>query len=499
MSDKKSESGKKVISNSIIYTLSGLLLKCFSFFLLPLYTAYLTTEDYGVTSVANSFSSTMSFIVAFSLFSAVMRFYVELKEDQEKLRRFYGTIVGFVFISSIVIGLILCLFQNLVSRYIFSGTPFYPAIIICVVTLVFNCQQQIYVNILRSQQKAMKCSILSIAYFFITLFFNITFVVFFHLGATGVLLASLIANIIYTVYFVVDMIRTKSMTLCIDVPLLKEALAYSIPIMPHDLSTRLAQLVSKALIGGTSTLASLGLFSVASQFGDIADTIQSYVHNAYGPWLFEKLHDKEQAYKKQIRSVVNGLCGVLGFFFIGIALFSQDYIFLCLNSKYAEAWKYVPGVVMVYAIKTMYYFYVSILLYYKKASRVLFVSTLTSSLINILISAICIPVLGVYGSILADAIAMLIRVIICVFIACQFDEIGLKKRDFIANFFVVGSFICIGLLPSYIWNINHFNVYCFIYRLIVLMAYTVYLLCRFNSQIAPLISRFKRIALKRKA
>ena len=89
--ENKSSSGRKVLINSIIYSCSGLLLKCFSFFLLPLYTVYLTTEDYGINSVITSFISTASFIVAFSLFSAVMRFYVDLKEEpeiQEVIKKF---------------------------------------------------------------------------------------------------------------------------------------------------------------------------------------------------------------------------------------------------------------------------------------------------------------------------------------------------------------------------------------------------------------------------
>ena len=95
----KNSSAGRVVVNSVIYTFSGLLLKCFSFFLLPLYTAYLTTKDYGITSIANSFISTMSFVVTFSLFSAVMRFYVDLKDSPEKLKRFYGTISLFSFLS----------------------------------------------------------------------------------------------------------------------------------------------------------------------------------------------------------------------------------------------------------------------------------------------------------------------------------------------------------------------------------------------------------------
>ena len=71
-------SPKKVVINSIVYASSGILLKCFSFFLLPLYTAYLSTEDYGITSIATSFINTMGFVVAFSLFSAVFSYEKEL-------------------------------------------------------------------------------------------------------------------------------------------------------------------------------------------------------------------------------------------------------------------------------------------------------------------------------------------------------------------------------------------------------------------------------------
>lgn len=495
--DNKQESGKKVISNSIIYTISGLMLKCFSFFLLPLYTTYLSTEDYGIQSVANSFMSTMAFVVAFSLFSAVMRFYVDLKHDEEKLKRFYGSVVTFVFISSIAFGILLYLFRGLVVEYIFSGIDFFPIVLICIVTLVFNCQQQIYVNILRSQQKALKCSILSIVYFFVTLGFNILFVVVWRMGATGVLLSSLISNFVYTAYFIFDMLRTKSITICLDRGLLKEALVYSIPIMPHNLATKLAQLISKVLIGNTGTMSSLGLFTVASQFGDIADTIQTYVNNAYRPWLFERLHNQSKGYKRTIRFVVRGLCAVIGLFFVCLALFSHDYIVLFINKSYIDSWRYVPLVVLVYGIKTMYYFYVNILFYYKKASRILFTSTLTGSLVNILTSAVFIPLWGVYGSIVADAIAMLVRVVIVYIISKRFDDIGLKVTDFVVNFFIVTAFIFIGLAPSYLMFSNKFSLINFGYKILVVIVYCAYLFIAYRKQIMPIFAKVKNRITKK--
>lgn len=474
---------KKVIANSFIYSISGLFLKCIGLFTMPLYTAYLTTADYGVTSIASSFITTMGYIAGFSLFSAIMRFYVDLKENKEKLKRFYGSVVVFTLLSCAVWTLLLTFFQAPLSKYVFSGINYYPVIFVCLLTLIFNIQHTIYTNILKSQQKALKDSILSILYFLVGLALNVFFVVFLKMGAIGALYATLISDFLFFIYFIADMLRMKAIHFCLDFSLLKEALKYSIPIMPHNLSTQIAMLISKALLGGTSSLASLGLYSVASQFGNMADVVQSYVNNAYAPWLYEKLHSREEQFKQTIRGTVNLLTGVIGVFMLGISLFAQDYIVLFLEKSYVSAWKFVPLIVLVFAIKIMYYFYVNVLFYYKKASRVLFVATLSGSFLNILLSAYCIPKFGAYGSIAADAIAMVVRVAIITLISLKYEKIGLRVTDFVINFFVLTAFIAAAMLPSYLGHVgNTFHIWYFLYKITVVLAYVVWVFIRNRKQ-----------------
>ncbi len=486
MSD--STSTKKVVVNSIIYSFSGIMLKCFSFFLLPLYTVYLTTEDYGITSIATSFIGTMTFIVSLSLYSAIMRFYVDLKEKPEKLKRFYGTVSIFTLISGIGWFLFITILRGFVSKYIFAGIDYYPVIVVCLFSLVFTCQATIYDDILKSQQKALKSSILTAIIFFITLGLNILFIVVMKMGAVGSLLSTLISQLIYTFLFWFDMVRHKQIICCIDLKLLKDALRYSIPIIPHNLATRLAVLISKVLIGDAASLASVGIYAVASQFGDIADTLQGYVDKAYQPWLYEKLKEENEGYKDSIRSTVKMLIAVLGLLFICIALFAQDYIVLFVNSAYADAWKYIPLIVMVFSIKTIYYFYVEVLFYHKKASRLIFIATLTSSLINIVLSYFLIARYRIAGSILADAIAMLIRVTIVVFFSLNFENIGLKVYDFIVNFFTIALFIGLGLLLSIIKYQYTFSFINLGYKILVVGIYVVLLYLKYRKQIMPLLN-----------
>lgn len=477
----------KLIFNSIIYSFSGILLKCFSFFLLPLYTAYLTTEDYGITSLCTSFITTSSFIVAFSLFSAVMRFYVDLKNDQKKLKRFYGTIVIFIFISALLFGILITIYKNIISKYIFPGIHYYPFILISLISLVFYCQQVVYTNILQSQQKAVKFSIINIVFFFITLVLNIFFIVILKKGAVGFLLAMMISYIIYTMYFMIDIIKNKQIIFCLDLKLLKEALKYSIPIIPHNLSTQLAVLVSKILIGDGVSIAGVGIYSIASQFGSIADTIQSYVDQAYGPWLYEKLHDEKDNFQQEIRDISKILMSILGLFFLGISLFSQDYILLFMHSSYASSWYYISPIVLVFTIKTAYYFYVEILFYYKEASKKLFLATFIGSMINIIFTYFLVPIYGIYGSIVADAFSMIIRVGIVILISKQYNNVGLHILDFIKNFLFVSIMITIGLIFSYIKFKNNFNIGNFFYKCFIIIIYITIVLIGYKAQLKKIL------------
>ena len=479
---------KRVVSNSIIYTISGLLQKCFSFFLLPLYTAYLTTEDYGITSLSSTFIMTMSFIVSLSLFNSIMRFYVDYKNDQNKLKRFYGTVTNFVLLSSVIWFILLTLFRVPLSHFVFSDIDYYPIIAVTLLSLAFNCQHTIYTYILRSEQRALKASVLDIVYFLISVAINIYFVVGLKLGALGVVLTSCIANFLYMVYFFFDVYISKKMSFCFDHKMLKSALSYSIPLIPHNLASQIAQLVSKVLIIGVNSMGDLGLFTVASQFGVIADTIQTYIHQAYQPWLFEKLASWEDENKKSIRKVSNLLCGFIGLFFIGIALFSQDYIVLFVDKRYITSWHFVPLIVAVYAIKTMYYFYISVIFYDKKATKILFVASVSGSVLNIFLSAFFIPLFGVYGSILADAIAMVIRVVI-IYVICKIkcSDSGIRLIDFVINLLVVLFFMFGGLTLSYYKYQDSFSIVNFIFKISVVLVYVVLQVALYHKEIKKLI------------
>lgn len=467
----------KVLGASVIYAATGILEKCFSFFLMPLYTHYLTTGDYGLTDLSRSFLTVMVYLAAFSLYSAVSRNYVEYKDEPDKLKRFYGTITVFVFLSSLFFFVLLTMFRELLSQHVFTGTAYYPIILFTLTTLIFQCQFNIYSTVLRSQQKAKKVSILHLVWFLFRICLTIFLVVIKHWGARGVLFATLAADTAYTIYFWIDMLSSGQMLICFDGELLKEALIYSIPIMPHNLSTNIVNLISRVLIGNIGgSISDVGIYAVASNFGNLSDTIHNYINQAYSPWMFEQLHDKQFEMRKEIKKIVRLLISVTGFILTGIALFSQDYITLFLHKSYEQAKLYSVLTVIVFLIKTSYYYYVTILFYYKKASSKIFIATLGSSLLNLFLSAFMIPKWNVIGSIAADMIAMIIRVGIVIIMTNQFDRNGLELKVFFQNFLLNFTVITIGMFPTFYYRLEGFHLSDFLFRTGLMIIYFLYLL-----------------------
>ena len=148
-----------------------------------------------------------------------------------------------------------------------------------------------------------------------------------------------------------------------------------------------------------------------------------------------------------------------------------------------EAWKYVPLIVLVFTIKTIYYFYVEILFYFKQASRFLFTATTTGSTLNILLSVFMIPKWGILGAIFAQCVSVLVRIIIVVVISKRFADVGLCVKDFILNFLTIALFIAIGLSFSYLKYEDSFSILNFGFKFLIVLTYAFYVFFKYRSHL----------------
>lgn len=489
----------KVLGNSFLYTFSALLVKAIGFLLLPVYTLFLTPQDYGITNLVNSFTQVATFIIAFSLYSAIIRFYVDYKNDREKLKRFYGTIITFIVISGIVFVSLGLIFNRVLISWFFEGVSFYPVILIAIFTLVFGCLHTLHQNILQGMQQGKKLTIINLLVFAVQVGLNLFFIGVLKLGATGVLLAALIINVCYFIYMIIDLKKNDLISFCIDMKILREALKYSVPIMPHNLSTKIANFASRVFINKSGALALVGLYSIASQFGILIDIIQSSVNQAFAPWFYEMMDIDNKGNKKDIVKFSSFLLILYSLLYMGIGLFSQEAIILMTNERYIMAWTVIPILVVAFSVKSIYYFYINILFYYKDAAKKIFIATVTGSFSDIMIAFVLVPKYGMYGAACSFLIAKIIVVTIVVMISKKYDDIGYKITGMLRIIIPSLLFMGVGLYFSYTKYMTVFSAVNLLYKFGVLVAYLIFVYLTNRKMINRIIKSGKiQQILKRK-
>lgn len=485
------EGKKKVLLNSVFYTFSSILIKSFSFILLPVYTLYLSPADYGVTTLVISFTAVMSIVSSLSLKASVTRFYADYKHDQEKLKSFYSTILIFVFIFSVLISFLGYWSKDFLIKYFFNEIAFYPIILIALLNLIFACQHSLHQSIMMGRQEGKKYTIINLIVFILTVVANLIFLAVFNMGAEGVLLATLIINIAYFFFMIIDLIRNNLINFSFNHELLVEALKYSIPIIPHNLSTSIASWVSRVVLNKNESLTAVGLYSVANQFGLIIDTIQSSVNSAFAPWFYEMLNEKDKKTNLEIVSLSQFLLIIYSLIYMIIGLFSQEALLIMTNEKYDLAWTVIPIFVVAYSVKSIYFFYINILFYYKEATKKIFYATLTGSFADIILAVILVPKFQMYGSALAFLIAKILVVSIVIKMSKNYKHIGYKLEPMLKIIIPSLIFMFAGLIFSYTNFLTEWNWYNVLYKFLVFTIYLLYIYMMHKEKIKKFYRSFK--------
>ena len=429
---KNTNSIKKVLLNSGIYSFSSILQKGIGFLLLPLYTLYLTPEDYGITGIVSSFTSILTLIFTLSLSGAVQRYFYIYKDDEDKLRSFFGTILSFVFANSLFLSVIIITFQKwLISPFI-NGVEFYPYLFIAILTVIFNPIYTIYQSLLQTMQKGRTFGTNSLLHFGLMVILNISFIIVFQWGAVGQLLSYLLTAIIFGIYSFTSLYKNKIISFDFNFSYLKEALVYSIPLLPHALSSSIAMFISRLLLNNQISTASAGIFNIASQLMLVIDTFQMSANNAYVPWFYGEM-DKGKSEQKQIINFVDVLSK--GYLIISVLMsfFIKEIIQVFLPGDYLIAWTLIPIMLVAYQVKSVYLFYVNTLFYNTKSTKYIFISSVSGNLVNILVSTGFTRTLGLITPAIAILIQWVITSSIVILLSRRVEPVNFKLSKMISD------------------------------------------------------------------
>lgn len=387
----------KLLQNSAIYTIIQILQKGISFFLLPVYTAYLTPSDYGVLGVATSISSFLAIFITLSLGPAASRFYYRNGKDESYCRKVYGTVVATVLLLSLVIGSLCLIFHSYVLDPLTGEIAFYPFMFLAILHTIVTPLYTLYQDYLKSLQNGLQFGINSLSNFVLNVVLIVVALTVFHLGVVGVLLANLITAIIFFIYVAVTYL--KKIDFRIDRPLLKQCLGYSLPLLPHMLANWSNGMIDRLLVNGLRTSADAGLYNLGQQYGGLINQLAIGVNSAFTPWFYEKVNDGEKS-RGIISKVSELVVFITTLLAVVMTLFSKEVLDLMTsNPAYSDVWKIIPLITGAYVFQCVYFFFIQTL--FLENTKVIFTVTVVTVVVNVVLNIIFIPAWGFYGCALA--------------------------------------------------------------------------------------------------
>lgn len=274
---------RHLTGQSIIYGLGTVLTQGAAIFLIPLYTRYLSPDAYGVLSVTSAVSSVLLGIFSLGLPAAALRFYFDTLDEQQR-RTIIGTVWLTSFLAAVGFTIVFLLLGPPVSRWIFPDISFYPYLALALFITCFQALRTLPLGFFRAQENAKRFVIFSAGTFLFTALLSILLVAFLRLGASGALIARLIAYAVSAIGATVLLLRYAK--LHFQPTLARAVLLFGIPLVPSGLFGWMLRLSDRIVMQSYVSLTDIGIYTLGYQLGEVVSMLGTAINSAWSPFYY---------------------------------------------------------------------------------------------------------------------------------------------------------------------------------------------------------------------
>ena len=395
---------KRTSSLSGIYAIGDLSVRGLRFFLLPLYTAYLTSDDYGILSIARVVTSIAVAGMSLGLNGAAFKFYYDFDGDQRK--RFYGTLWIFLLVIPGLLLILTELVGPIIFKQVFRHVPYSPYLRLALWTSYFTIAfANLSRELLKASERAIPFILINLVRSVLIIGITIWLVAYLKMGAVGALYANFI-GVAVTAFVSISIIR-KYVSFSFDLSLIKKALLFGIPLIPHFLAHWVLAASDKVILERYTSLQQVGVYSVGYLLGSIMMLFVAACNNAIFP-LFGRAKPIDDSQTRTLAKMTTYYVLAISSIGLCIALFSREVIYLAVPVSYHKAVSIVPWVVLGYFFMGLYSIPMGIVVLVISNTKPVSLYTTLAAVINIVLNILLIPRFGMKAAAITTAISYLV-------------------------------------------------------------------------------------------
>lgn len=392
-----------IFKHTAIYSIGRIVGKAVGFFMIPLYTHYLTPEDYGTFEMLSMLALVGGIMIQGGISSAIFKFWNSYNELAHQ-REVVSSIYFFVLLMSAAFSCIALFSSEFISYLLFGTKNANYYVQLMVLSFFFSTNTNVPETYLQVKKQSKLFAIISLLILIIGLGLNIYLVVIAKMGLKGILYSSIITRCIHA--SMLAMITLPEVKLGVDIAKIRNMLAFSLPLIPAEIGMFIFSFSDRLFLSHMASLRDVGIYSLGLKFSFMLSVLIIQPFMQVWEQVVYELRGKENA-AYECGRVFTNLYLVVTIAALIMSVFIPEVVQVISSPQFHPAWKIVPVLSLGYVFRAIYYYYRTGLFYESKTSklgRITFVSAALSLVLNL----IFVPWFGALGASTAKLIAYII-------------------------------------------------------------------------------------------
>ena len=429
---------QSLLKDTAIFALGNMGSKLILFFLVPLYTNYLTASEYGTAELVFTFAQLIMPFASLVIYDAVIRFGMMKTERPNDV---------------LLCGFSVLLFCTIVSVIVTPVLGFYKAIstwkwYLCLY-IISSAVAQTEMNFLKVENKNRHYAVYSVIQTGVLAITNILLLVCFKAGIEGYLVANILAQFVVAIaIFLVENVGNALQNASFKPDLLKRMIVFSAPLILNNVSWWVIHSSDKIMIELMISTSALGLYTVATKVPSLINVIVSIFSQAWGvSSIREAESSNDTGFYSSVFHAYSFLTFGAGVAFIAII---KPFMLVYVGQEFRDAWRYAPlllAAAVFYSIST---YFGSLYNALQKTVNSMW-TTVLCALINITANYIFIQMVGVWGALIGTVLSYFVIAHVRMFDVKKYIPLQIQWRKYLIN---TGILLVQSILVSFDFHIG---------------------------------------------
>jgi O-antigen/teichoic acid export membrane protein len=390
---------KRLGKHSAIYGLGGLVSRILAVLLLPLYTHYLSTSDYGQIETLIALVTVLTIVLQFGIGSAFFRFYFDA-DDHDGRRLVLRTSFWFTMTMATLGLVVLVAFATPIAEWLFDDASAANLVRASAVALWAQLNYMQLTNLFRVEERSVAFVLASLSNVLLTVGATLLLVVVLDKGPQGVIVGNFTGTLV--VYLALLGYRREQLGLQLSWPLLRRMNHFGLPLVPSALFLWVTNFSDRFFLVKLTDTSEVGLYSVGVRIASAMVLLLTAFRMAWPAFAYSIKSDEEA--KQTYAWVLTYLIVLSTWVATALALLAPWLVAWLATAEFATASR-VVGPLAFAAVSFAGFIVLSIGIGRARRTQFNWVITGVAAVVNVTLNLTLIPPYGMMGAAIATVAA----------------------------------------------------------------------------------------------